>query len=118
MVWRGKNKGLPTGAPSVGSFELELPDGLEEQIDTHLKETSGYLSKSELVRDAVRRFLEDNADGPSGNRIYLNSQHISTLRTESLKDVKAEHEWGGSSPTTEASKNENDNSNGKDADGT
>jgi Arc/MetJ-type ribon-helix-helix transcriptional regulator len=91
----------------MGSFELELPDGLEEQIDTYLDETSQYLSKSELVRDAVRRVLENDTTAGVSGEVYINSQHVDTVRTESLKDVKAEHEWE-EAPSSDPSSDESD----------
>lgn len=44
----------------MGTFELELPAGMEDDIEVYLDETDHYTSKSELIRDAVRRFLRPN----------------------------------------------------------
>ncbi|PSG98633.1 MAG: type II toxin-antitoxin system ParD family antitoxin [Nanohaloarchaea archaeon SW_7_43_1] len=40
------------------TMSVDLPDGLENEIDSEVS-NGRYKSKSELVRDAVRRLLEE-----------------------------------------------------------
>lgn len=40
------------------TLTVEMPDGLEREVDTEVKK-GRYQNKSELVRDAIRRLLEE-----------------------------------------------------------
>ncbi|TQQ78738.1 hypothetical protein EGH24_12890 [Halonotius terrestris] len=74
------------------TFELELPDGMEDDIEEYLSENNYYLNKSELMRDALRHVLySENPPGYNGS-IHVNQQQIDRVDSDSLEDVKSEQE--------------------------
>lgn len=43
----------------MGSINLKVPDGMEEELDEYVEESGMYLNQSEAVRDAIRRLFEE-----------------------------------------------------------
>jgi Arc/MetJ-type ribon-helix-helix transcriptional regulator len=83
---------LPYCRIAMGTFELELPDGMEEDIESHIDESNRYTSKSELIRDAVRHRLESRESLSYSGSIRINQQQIDHVEADSLDDVKSEQE--------------------------
>jgi len=68
----------------------QIPDGLESKIEK-VAEPAGYQSKSELVRDAARRKVEElNADNEPVKDVATNRKKAS----ENLKDVALDRSKG------------------------
>ena len=45
---------------------VKIPDEMEEDLASYTAKSGHYMNTSELVRDALRRFLEENATQPDG----------------------------------------------------
>lgn len=43
----------------MGSINLKVPDGMEDELDEYVEESGMYLNQSEAVRDAIRRLFEE-----------------------------------------------------------
>lgn len=65
----------------MGSVNVKFPDEMEEKMDEFIEETGLFVNRSELVRDAVRRRLEENA-------------HLSASALERIDRAKRELERG------------------------
>jgi Arc/MetJ-type ribon-helix-helix transcriptional regulator len=76
----------------MGTFELELPDGMEEDFEANLDESNQYTSKSELIRDAVRHHLQSEHSVAYSGSIHINQQQIDRVDADTLEDVKSEQE--------------------------
>lgn len=76
----------------MGTFELELPDGMEDEIETYLDEADYYTGKSELIRDAVRHLLRSEHSSSQDRDVHVNQQQIERVDADSLEDVKSEQE--------------------------
>jgi hypothetical protein len=76
----------------MGTFELELPDGMEEDIEARLDESNHYTSKSELIRDAVRHLLQSDGSATYPGSIHINQQQIDWVDADTLEDVKSEQD--------------------------
>lgn len=75
-----------------GAFEIELPEGIEEDIETHLTENGQYTSKSELIRDAIRHLLYSEDASGKDRGIHVNQQQIDRVDADSLEEIKSEQE--------------------------
>lgn len=75
----------------MGTLEIELPDGLETEIEEYIEDRGTYLSKSELIRDAVRHLLRSESM-VSDESVRVNQQQIDRVDADSLEDVKSEQE--------------------------
>lgn len=43
----------------MGAINVQFPEGLEKKIDEYIERSGEFVNRSELVRDAVRRRIED-----------------------------------------------------------
>ena len=71
----------------------QIPDELESKIE-EVAEFAGYQSKSELVRDAARRKVEElNADNESGEDVSTKNERVSeNLKAIALNRRRGKHE--------------------------
>lgn len=46
----------------MGSMTVKVPDEMESEVDGYLDRHPYYLNRSEFVRDAVRRILEEDRE--------------------------------------------------------
>ncbi|MFC7059072.1 ribbon-helix-helix domain-containing protein [Halovenus salina] len=68
----------------------QIPDELESKIE-EVVEPAGYQSKSELVRDAARRKVEElNADGESSEEVGTKNEKV----CENLKEIALDRSRG------------------------
>lgn len=78
----------------MGPIEIELPDGMEAQINSHVDEQPPSPGKSEFVRDAIRRLLAFDGRPRFRSGIYVSQQQIESVEAVSLEDVNAEQAAG------------------------
>lgn len=83
---------LTYASVQMGTFEIELPAGMEDDITEYIEEHGDYTSKSELIRDAVRHLLHSESSPYQDASIHINQQQIDRVDTDSLEDVKSEQE--------------------------
>lgn len=76
----------------MGTFGIELPEGMEAVIEEQVEESGLYTSKSELIRDAVRHLLQSGASPARDASVHVNHQQIDRVDADSLEDVKSEQE--------------------------
>lgn len=48
--------------PRRGYRSLTIPEGLYKQLEKYVESHSGYVSISEVVREALREFLKKNRE--------------------------------------------------------
>lgn len=48
----------------MGSITVKVPDEMEAEVEGYLATHPYYLNRSEFVRDAVRRVLEEDREPP------------------------------------------------------
>ena len=44
----------------MGSITIKVPDDMERTVEEYAEESGRYMSTSELMRDAVRRLIDDH----------------------------------------------------------
>jgi putative addiction module CopG family antidote len=66
------------------TLTVDLPEGLEREIDSE-DEKGRYQNKSELVRDAIRRLLEE--------RDKVERKHISEEVMEEIREARNEESY-------------------------
>lgn len=54
------------------TFEIELPDGVEDEIEAYLGEESHNTNENELIEDAIRHLLYSEHSTNTGRRMYIN----------------------------------------------
>lgn len=64
---------------------VDIPAGLEKAIDEEVGEERVYKNKSELIRDAIRRLLEDKG--------RLNNRKLSDEIVQNIKEAKESDNW-------------------------
>ncbi|QGA80362.1 ribbon-helix-helix domain-containing protein [Candidatus Nanohalobium constans] len=64
---------------------VDIPAGLEKAIDEEVGEEKVYKNKSELIRDAIRRLLEDKG--------RLNNRKLSDEIVQNIKEAKESENW-------------------------
>jgi len=86
----GDLKSLRVQKRNTMPWRPQIPDELESKIE-EVAEPAGYQSKSELVRDAARRKVEElNADNESGEDVSTKNEKVS----ENLKAIALDHRRG------------------------
>lgn len=65
------------------TLRVKVPAAMDEDLEAYLAEHPHYLSKSELVRDALRRLL---ADGPAPSRTRSGRDRDVGHRKEDIGD--------------------------------
>ncbi|QGA80650.1 ribbon-helix-helix domain-containing protein [Candidatus Nanohalobium constans] len=65
------------------TLTVDVPDGLEKEIDSEV-EKGRYQNKSELVRDAIRRLLEERSEV---ERAELNKEYAEEIKRR-MKQVE------------------------------
>ena len=61
------------------ALSVDVPDGMEEEIESEV-ESGSYKNKSELIRDAIRRLLEE--------RNKVEYQKLSEEAMESIRTAR------------------------------
>lgn len=74
----------------MGSVNVKFPDKMEEEMDEFIKETGLFVNRSELVRDAVRRRIEDQAtlSAETRARIEQSKRDMEQGNTYSVDEVR------------------------------
>ncbi|MFB6158279.1 MAG: ribbon-helix-helix domain-containing protein [Candidatus Nanohalobium sp.] len=64
---------------------VDIPAGLERAIDEEVGEEKIYKNKSELIRDAIRRLLEEKGK--------INNKKLSDEVVQNIREAKKSDEW-------------------------
>lgn len=74
----------------MGAINVKVPDEMERQIDRYIEETGQYINRSELIRDALRRRMEDKAplSAETLERIEQSRADMREDRTHSIDEVR------------------------------
>lgn len=64
---------------------VNIPSGLERAIDEEVGEEKIYKNKSELIRDAIRRLLEEKGK--------INNKKLSDEVVQNIKEAKKSDDW-------------------------
>lgn len=74
----------------MGTVNVKFPDGMEEEVDAFIEETGLFINRSELVRDAVRRRIEDQAplSAETLERIEQSKRDMEQGNTHSIAAVR------------------------------
>lgn len=43
----------------MSTLNIKIPEDMDEHLNDYVDESGAYLNKSELVRDAIRRYFEE-----------------------------------------------------------
>ena len=64
---------------------VDIPSGLERAIDEEVGEEEIYKNKSELIRDAIRRLLEEKGK--------INNKRLSDEVVQNIREAKNSGNW-------------------------
>lgn len=68
----------------MGAINVKIPDEMEKQMDEFVEETGQYINRSELVRDALRRRIEQTSR-PELETLELTGQSKQDMREDALR---------------------------------
>jgi Arc/MetJ-type ribon-helix-helix transcriptional regulator len=74
----------------MGSVNVKLPNGLEQDMNDYIEHAGKHMNSSELVRDALREYLEEHQRQLSEyarERIQKAEHDIEAGRVHSKKEV-------------------------------
>lgn len=74
----------------MGTVNVNVPDGLQAEMDEYIEETGMYVNQSELVRDAIRRRIEERAQlsAESLRKIEQSKREIERGETFTVDEVR------------------------------
>ncbi len=76
----------------MSSINVKIPERLKDEIDDYIKDHPYYLSKSELVRDAIRHLIhkERRLSGEALRVIAEGKEQIKKDEGKTLAEVRKE----------------------------
>lgn len=78
----------------MASVNVKLPDGLEEEMNEYMTEAGVHMNSSELVRDALREYLEEHKlqlSDYAHKKIRKAEQDVKAGRVQSLEDIEEKY---------------------------
>lgn len=79
----------------MSSVNVKILNGLEEEMNTYIEEEGRHMNSSELVRDALREYLDRHQPRLSEHareRIRKAEQDIEAGRVQSLEEIENKYD--------------------------
>lgn len=76
----------------MGVVSVKMPDEMEQEIEDYIEDTGTYLNRAEMIRDAIRRRMEERATLSQETRkaLHKSQQQFERGETISAEEIEAE----------------------------